>query len=236
MSECGNEQEKGATARQGAKVREGDAAAHAGPSAVDPNRELADQPPVAFAMLPDALAQLVADHHASVYRYALRLTGAAADAEDLAQQAFLIAQQKGDQVRDAERVRSWLLAVVRNAFLKSRRQRIPMPASGLEIDVASVPQRAAEELAIDADALRSAIDELPEEFRVPLLMFYFEERSYREIAEQLDLPAGTVMSRLSRAKSFLRRRLFAEQSGMEAGASEQSRNSNLRGDSKRSRV
>ena len=95
-----------------------------------------------------------------------------------------------------------------------------MPAGGLEIDINSVPDRATEESPasetdiepIGPEQLQAAIDELPDEFRIPVLMFYFEDSSYREIAEQLDLPPGTVMSRLSRAKSHLRRRLLAGES------------------------
>ncbi|MEX2188747.1 MAG: sigma-70 family RNA polymerase sigma factor [Pirellulales bacterium] len=166
--------------------------------------------------VPAPLAQLVAEHHAAVYRYAYRLCGSAADAEDVTQQAFLIAHEKLDQVRDADRAGHWLLVVARNVFLKMRRRRVPMPAGGLEIDINSVPDRTSVESAgqddvdaIDTERLQAAIDELPDEFRVPVLMFYFEEASYRDIAEQLDLPPGTVMSRLSRAKSHLRNRLLA---------------------------
>jgi RNA polymerase sigma-70 factor (ECF subfamily) len=61
--------------------------------------------------------------------------------------------------------------------------------------------------AIDQQGLAEALAELPDEFRVVVLMFYFEDLSYKEIAEQLELPIGTVMSRLSRAKGHLRRRL-----------------------------
>lgn len=165
------------------------------------------------------LVQLVAEHHAAVYRYAYRLCGSAADAEDITQQTFLIAQQKLDQVRESDRVGHWLLVVARNAFLKSCRRKVPMPAGGLEIDINSVPDRATADSAqaetdiepIGPEQLQAAIDELPDEFRIPLLMFYFEESSYREIAEQLDLPPGTVMSRLSRAKSHLRRRLLVSE-------------------------
>jgi RNA polymerase sigma-70 factor (ECF subfamily) len=64
----------------------------------------------------------------------------------------------------------------------------------------------------DSDDLQQVLSELPEEFRAPLILYYFEEFSYREIAEQMDLPIGTVMSRLARAKSHLRRRLEALQS------------------------
>ncbi len=61
---------------------------------------------------------------------------------------------------------------------------------------------------MDTAELQAAIDELPAEFRVVVAMFYFEECSYREIAEKLDLPIGTVMSRLARAKGHLRSKLF----------------------------
>ena len=61
--------------------------------------------------------------------------------------------------------------------------------------------------AVDSATLQAALDELDETFRTPLILFYFEEFSYRDIAEQMDLPIGTVMSRLARAKSYLRAKL-----------------------------
>ena len=64
-------------------------------------------------------AQLVGDHYQAVYRYAYRLTGSVADAEDLTQQAFLTMQQKLGQLRSAECVRSWLYSILRNCFLRS---------------------------------------------------------------------------------------------------------------------
>jgi RNA polymerase sigma-70 factor (ECF subfamily) len=187
------------------------------PARALPIGETPDGPGASGAIAP-LLSQLVAEHHAAVFRYAYRLTGSSADAEDVTQQTFLIAQQKLDQVRDADRVGHWLLAVARNAFLKMNRRRTPLPAGGLEIDVNTVPDPATTDAAatgsdeeIDPATLQAAIDELPDEFRIPVLMFYFEEASYRDIAEQLDLPPGTVMSRLSRAKSHLRRRLMNPQ-------------------------
>ena len=60
---------------------------------------------------------------------------------------------------------------------------------------------------IDPAKLQEVLDELDESFRTPLILFYFEDFSYREIAEQMDLPIGTVMSRLARAKGYLRTRL-----------------------------
>lgn len=151
--------------------------------------------------------QLVRDHHAELYRYAYRLTGAVADAEDLTQQTFLIAQTSIPHLRDGAAARKWLFTVLRNTWLKSRRKRQPTPAASLEIDVDSVPQELPTE-EIDQEGLQTALDQLPEEFKLVLLLFYFEECSYQEIAQRLDIPPGTVMSRLSRAKSHLRRKLF----------------------------
>ena len=153
---------------------------------------------------PLAIAQLVADYHEALYRYAYRLSGSAADAEDLAQQVFLIAHQKIDQVRDAQSVRGWLFTVLRNCYLKSCRKGLGLPIA--ELDVNTLPAEPPSE-AIDSQALQEAINSLGEEFKLVVLMFYFEHQSYREIAEQLEIPLGTVMSRLARAKSHLRERL-----------------------------
>lgn len=146
---------------------------------------------------------LVVDHHRDVYRYAYRLTGRVVDAEDLTQQTFLIAQQRLHQVRQPERVLSWLFAILRTCYLKSERKSVPLPATGVELDVDSIPDRAAE-TTIDQELLQAAIGELPDEFKLVLVMFYFEECSYKEIAEKLQIPIGTVMSRLTRAKGRLR--------------------------------
>jgi len=159
------------------------------------------------ATSPLDMRTLVVDHHRDVYRYAYRLTGRVADAEDLAQQTFLIAQQRLHQVRQPERVLSWLFAILRTCYLKSARKSVPLPASGIELDVDGIPDGTAEK-PIDEELLQAAIDELPDEFKLVLVMFYFEECSYKEIAEKLQIPIGTVMSRLTRAKGRLRTRLL----------------------------
>jgi RNA polymerase sigma-70 factor (ECF subfamily) len=158
------------------------------------------------------LPALVQSHHAVVYRYAFRLSRNAADAEDLSQQAFLIAQRKIHQLREPDRARAWLLAVVRSCFLKGVRKARPMAAQDVDLLVEHVPDRTHVPDQIDRQEVADALDELPDEFRLVLLMFYFEELSYQEIAEQLEVPMGTVMSRLSRAKGHLRQRLAPEDS------------------------
>jgi RNA polymerase sigma-70 factor (ECF subfamily) len=169
------------------------------------------------------IARLVADHHAALYRYAYRLSSSTADAEDLAQQTFLTAAAKLDQVRSAASVRSWLYAVLRNAWLKSCRKRGPVAAADLDLALESVPEHLPEPALVDREELQAALNSLPEEFKVVVLMFYYEHCSYKEIADKLGLPIGTVMSRLSRAKSQLRLRLFPSDADGQPGPSRMSR-------------
>jgi RNA polymerase sigma-70 factor (ECF subfamily) len=75
--------------------------------------------------------------------------------------------------------------------------------------IGDVPEPLPEPLPeIDPEKLQQALNELPELFRTPIILYYFEDFSYRDIAEQMELPIGTVMSRLARAKAFLRSRLL----------------------------
>src|ERR1700674_4748144 len=105
------------------------------------------------------IAQLVADYYPALYRYAYRLTGSVPDAEDLTQQVFLIAQQKLDQVRDAEGVRGWLFTVLRNSFLKSCRQPRPQPVASSGFDFNKVPDEVIEQ-SIESTQLQAAINAL----------------------------------------------------------------------------
>ncbi len=163
---------------------------------------------------PWEMTGLVDDNLRPLFAYAYRLTGSINEAEDLTQQTFLVAQQKIGQLREVSKVRPWLLAVLRNCFLRSQRRRRPVAASQLEIDVDQIVESLSANSDWDLELLQLALRELSDEFRTVVLMFYFEQLSYKEIAAQLDLPIGTVMSRLSRAKTCLRSRL--------AGASSQS--------------
>ena len=146
------------------------------------------------------IARLVVDHHADVYRYAYRLCGSTTDAEDLTQQTFLAAQVKLTQLRASESARAWLFAILRNCYLKSRR-RAQLPATSVELNVNEIPARTATDSAIDRERLQAALDALPDDYKLVLLLYYFEEYSYRDIATRLDIPLGTVMSRLSRARA-----------------------------------
>jgi RNA polymerase sigma-70 factor (ECF subfamily) len=156
------------------------------------------------------VAQWVAEHGTVLYRYAYRLTGVAADAEDLTQQVFLTALRKLDQLRDPTAARAWLFAVLRRAYLRQVRKPRPQPAANFDLDVDLLAIDLPDELTFDGEELQQAIDDLPDEFKLVLVGFYFEECSYKELAERLEVPIGTVMSRLSRAKGYLRTRLLDE--------------------------
>jgi RNA polymerase sigma-70 factor (ECF subfamily) len=151
--------------------------------------------------------QLVDSHYESLYRYAYRLSGSAADAEDLTQETFCKAQLQLHQLREPSRAKAWLFTILRNAFLhrvrteQSHRQ-LPIEAIG---NLAGPPPEPP--AVVEPEELQKALNDLPEPFRTPLILFYFEEFSYRDIADQMDLPIGTVMSRLARAKAHLRTRL-----------------------------
>jgi RNA polymerase sigma-70 factor (ECF subfamily) len=151
---------------------------------------------------------IVLAYYEDVFRYAFRLSGNGDDAADLAQQTYLLAGRRLHQLREIARCRSWLLAIVRTCFLKSIQRRRPVLATDLDLEIRQVSSDS-EATSIDREALNLALAELPESDRLILLMFYFEDLSYKEIAEQLDIPIGTVMSRLSRAKQRMRERLEA---------------------------
>lgn len=150
--------------------------------------------------------QLVEAHYQSLYRFAFRLAGCAHEAEDLTQETFCLAQTNLRQLREPAKARSWLFTILRRAYLHRQRQK---KVNSLEMDeLGEVPDRSAEEnLEVDPDRLQQILQELPEVYRTPVILYFFEEFSYREMAEQLQVPLGTVMSRLARAKAYLRERL-----------------------------
>ena len=154
-----------------------------------------------------SIQTLIDAHYESLYRYAYRLSGRASDADDLTQDTFSKAMTQLSQLRDPERVKSWLFSILRNAYLHRVRDEKRHRYHSLESigDLAGPDQELPTD--VDPQLLQTALNELDEVFRTPLILFYFDDFSYKDIAEQMDLPIGTVMSRLARAKAYLRTRL-----------------------------
>jgi len=140
-----------------------------------------------------------------LYRFALSLRRDPSDAADLTQQTFLLWASKGHQLREQSKAKAWLFTTLYREFLRGERQRGREPGSERELPDGECLPVAANIL--DGDMVVRALLDLEEIYRAPLSLFYLQEHSYKEIAETLNLPVGTVMSRISRGKARLREQL-----------------------------
>jgi RNA polymerase sigma-70 factor, ECF subfamily len=152
--------------------------------------------------------QIVVPHLDAAYNYARWLTRNGPDAEDVAHEAILRALQFFDSF-NREQVRPWLLTIVRNTFYTWLRKNRPLElAEPFNDDSAGAAGESSDprDIAIlnaDRRALAQAIERLPREYREPIILREMEELSYQEIADILEIPIGTVMSRLARARKRL---------------------------------
>ncbi len=149
--------------------------------------------------------QLVSDYYQPLYRFALSLTERESEACDLTQQTFFLWASKGQQLRDRSKVKAWLFTTLHREFLGSRRRNTRFPHHEIESVERELPPVSPTTVnAMDADAVMQALMNVDEVYRAPLMLFYLEDHSYLEIAAILDVPVGTVMSRLARGKTQLR--------------------------------
>lgn len=168
---------------------------------------LARPPAADGAAVQSWLEAVILEHYRPLYRYALSLTGHESDAADLTQQTAVKFAQKWEDIREDGAIRAWLYTTLYREFLLQRRRQ----RDTVVFDEALLPgppqAHAAQELAVDGRTAVAALAKMDEPHRSVLSLFYLEDLSYREIADILNLPAGTVMSRLSRAKAVLRQLL-----------------------------
>ena len=178
--------------------------------------------PPSAAAVSGARAKFEADALVSIdslYRTALRLTRVPADAEDLVQDTYLRAFRAADRFEPGTNLRAWLFTILHNAARNRARDRARDTVT-IDSDVVDqaadgpsyggAPAQTPETLLLRetmTPELRSAIDALPETFREAVWLRDVEELSYAEIAEILHVPAGTVMSRISRGRRQLFERL-----------------------------
>jgi RNA polymerase sigma-70 factor (ECF subfamily) len=153
----------------------------------------------------------------SLYRTALRLTRAPADAEDLVQETYLKAFRAAESFRAGTNLRAWLFTILHNTARNRARDRardavtvdselIEQASDGAHEGAHETPESLLLRETL-APELQAAIDELPEAFRQAVWLRDVEEFSYAEIADMLNIPAGTVMSRISRGRRMLFDRL-----------------------------
>ncbi len=166
-------------------------------------------------MASDIFSQLVDAHYTPLFRFALSLTKNSSDAGDLTQQTFFIWAKQGHAMREVGKAKSWLFTTLYREFLRTRRRSGRMTALEDLGPVEADPPAAEVDVVagIDADLVVEALQDVDELYRAPLTLFYLQEMSYREIAEMLEVPIGTVMSRLSRGKAQLRASLARKEAG-----------------------
>jgi RNA polymerase sigma-70 factor (ECF subfamily) len=170
----------------------------------------------------------------SLYAAALRMTRNAADAEDLVQETYLKAYRGFSGFEEGTNLKAWLYRILTNTYINTYRARKRRPEeSDLEdvedlylyrrlggLEIASLGRSAEEDLleSYTDDEVKAAIESLPEQFRMAVLLADVEGFSYKEIAEILDIPIGTVMSRLHRGRKGLQKKLweFAVERGLVA--------------------
>lgn len=152
--------------------------------------------------------QAVEQFYEALYKFAFGLTGCESDAADLTQDTYQALLTKGGQIREGRKLKSWLFTTLYRRFLGQRRHNARFPKVQVETVQWELPTIDPEQDGqADAHGLVAALLSLDEKYRAPLVLFYLQEHSYREIAAVLDLPIGTIMSRLSRGKEILRKEL-----------------------------
>jgi RNA polymerase sigma-70 factor, ECF subfamily len=183
-------------------------------------------------------ADLAMMHMGSLYTAALRMTRNPADAEDLVQETYLKAYRAFATFQEGTNLKAWLYKILTNTFINSYRSKKRRPEQTELDDVedlylyrrlggleAALAGRSAEEEVMEhftESDVKDAVESLPQQFRLAVLLADVEGFSYKEIAEILDIPIGTVMSRLHRGRKALQRALldFGMQRGLVAPVAE----------------
>ena len=173
---------------------------------------------------PSTFADAAMAYAQPLYAAALRMTRNPADAADLVQETYLRAYRGYGNFEEGTNLRAWLYRILTNTYINIYRARQRRPQETDLADVedlymyrrlplieTAVASRSAEDQLVDLiadDEVKQALEDLPENFRIPVLLADVEGFSYREIADMLDVPIGTVMSRLHRGRKAMQKALF----------------------------
>src|SRR5436309_4433921 len=157
----------------------------------------------------DGFEQLASTHYEPLYRFALSLTRSEADACDLTQQTFYIWATKGHQLRDRSMVKSWLFTTLHREFLKICKRATRFPHVELSDATEELPSVSADLVdTLDATRLLELLRRVQEPYLAALSLFYLEDYSYKGIADILEIPLGTVRSRISRGIAQLQQSIL----------------------------
>ena len=148
---------------------------------------------------------VVEQFHCPLFRFAVSLVRSESDAADLVQQTFLKLAQNLHQIRDFSQIKCWLFTTLRREFLRTVRRRKKHLETEFIPDIHDPPTREPEPWrSLDTRIVLDALVQIDVKYRTSVELFYLSEFSYKEIAETLKIPIGTVMSRLSRGKEQLK--------------------------------
>jgi RNA polymerase sigma-70 factor (ECF subfamily) len=143
--------------------------------------------------------KLVACHYQHLYQFAFSLTRDEAESCDLTQETFCIWATRGHQLRDISKVKTWLFTTLHREFLGSRRRQTRFPHTELDTAEADLPAITPEPVSrLDLEQVMTKLSLVDEVYQAPVALFYLQDYSYKEIAEILEIPIGTVKSRLAR--------------------------------------
>jgi RNA polymerase sigma-70 factor (ECF subfamily) len=164
--------------------------------------------------------QITYPHLEFLYNVALKYSGRTYDAEDLVQETMYTAYRKFSQLREEGKCRSWLFMILRSHFLKEKRQAVKRPylddGDGYLKNITAESEAGLAEIyekKVNEEMVSKALEIIPEKFKSPLILYYMEGLTYQEISEYLDIPIGTVMSRLTRGKKYLKNELVRRAEG-----------------------
>ena len=147
-------------------------------------------------------------HYRPLYQFALSLSGSPEDAWDLTQHTFYTWSIKGEQLRDASKAKSWLFTTLYRAFLQDRRSEARFPHYELSQVACELPAISApSESRLDSEKVLEALGTIDEAFRAPVALFYLDDCPYKQIASILNVPLGTVKSRIARGIAQLQKLL-----------------------------
>lgn len=150
-------------------------------------------------------SEAVEQFYEPLYRFAYSLAKNPHEASDVTQQTFLIFAQKAGDLRDRSKLKSWLFTTLYREFLRVRRRSSTVSSYEPELLEAEAPVVHPDMArSLDGNQAMETLETVNEVYRTPLTLFYVDDLSYKEIAEILEVPIGTVMSRLSRGKSQLK--------------------------------
>jgi RNA polymerase sigma factor (sigma-70 family) len=156
-----------------------------------------------------AFESLVEQFYQGLFRFAMSLTGQESDACDLVQDTFITWAEKGWQLREGPKAKAWLFTTLHRRFLESRRRITRFPQVEINETDPELPSVDAQQASnLDAATVLQLLGRVEEPYRAAVTLFYLEQYSYAEIAEILDIPMGTVKSRIARGLMELKR-MFA---------------------------